>query len=291
MHIYRNQRIDLNNYSKSKFSKVSDKIIKKIWVDKRGKSGQEILEFVLNLIGEYTFDKKYLREIDEWTFELKTIAGKTIRVQVECGNVDDFPQIIVTEDNNRMSYNYVPISGNSNLLYLDTEKLENLETGFTQYYNGNYDKTVMKKDGLAATICFYNPNQSLSYDEKNSSIYLVSDKLKEIIKQSKSLNINKLYNDIASNIDENINSFEISIYDEKSNKILDKVIISNKKIAYILLTETYSNGSVTLEEDHRNENRFSAHINNVYINYDGTLEEFNLLKKKMERKLKKEEEW
>ena len=290
MHIYRSQRINLKSCSKSKFPRVSNKIIDKLWLDSNGRSGQEILEIALNLIGEYTFDKKYLREIDEWTFELKTTAGKLIRVQVECGDVEDCPQIIVTEDNNRVAYNYVPISGNSNLLYFDTEKQEDLEKGFTQYYNGDYDKILMKKDGLALIIYFYNPSDSLSYDEKCSTTFLVSDRLKESIKQAKSLNALEMYNIIANELDADINSFEIHEYDEKTRDTLNRIIIYNRKLAYIFLSKKYSNGSVSLEEDHRNEERFSVKIDNVRIDYDATLSEFDLLKRKMVRKINKKEE-
>ena len=111
MKIYRNENINLNFSQRSRFPRVSRKIIDKLWLDKRGKGGQEFLELALNLIGDYEFDKKYIKELDEYTFELKTTEGKTVRVELECGNMDDCPQIKVTEDNVQMSYDYTPISG------------------------------------------------------------------------------------------------------------------------------------------------------------------------------------
>ena len=289
MNIYRNQRINLVNRPISKFPRVSDEIIKKLWLDKRGRSGQNFLELVLNLIGDYDFDRKYLREIDGNTFELKTTEGKKIRVQLECGNVDDCPQVIVTEDNIEMSYDYVPISGNSNLLYLDTTQEKDVKTGFIQYYNGDYDKVLMKKDDIVTIIYLYCPNPPTTYDERHSSTFFVSDKLKEAIKQADSSNFVELYNTITGNLDEDIKGFEILMYDQKTRKTLNKILVSNNKIDYILITKKYDNGYVSLEEDNRKKGRFSVNIENVRIDYDDTMEKFDTLKKSLERKLTKED--
>ena len=287
MNIYRNQRINLSFRPKSKFPRVSDKVIKKLWLDSRGRSGQAFLEIALNLIGDYNFDRTYLKEIDESTFELKTTSGKEIRIQLECGDIDNCPQIKVTEDNFEMSYDYTPISGFSNLLFFDTTQLKDLETGFIQFYHGDYDEVLMKKDNIVSIVYFNNPNTPDSYNEVRSSTFLVSDKLKEAVKQTDSTNVIELYNSIVNNLDDNIRSFEINIYDDKSYKTLDKIIVTNRKLDYILLTKKYDNGSVTLEEDHRDKERFSANIVNVKIDYDDTLKEFDLLKQSLERRLTK----
>ena len=285
MNIYRNQYINLVGLNKSKFPKVSNKIVEKLWLDKKGRSGQDFLELALYLIGNYDFNKYYLKEIDDYTFQLKTKAGKTIKVQVEPGSVDDCPQIKVTEDKAEMSYDYVPVSGNSNLLYFDTTQQKDTETGFIQYYNGEYDEVLMEKDDIVTTIYFYCPNPPVSYNERKGSTYLVSSKLKESIKLVDPTDVVALYNTIAENLDEDIKGFEINKYNRKTRKTLDRIIASNKKIIYILLTKEYANGSVTLEEDNRDDERFSVNINNVRVNYDETLEEFGSLKRNLERKL------
>ena len=100
----------------------------------------------------------------------------------------------------------------------------------------------------------------------------------------------EMYNIIANELDADINSFEIHEYDEKTRDTLNRIIIYNRKLAYIFLSKKYSNGSVSLEEDHRNEERFSVKIDNVRIDYDATLSEFDLLKRKMVRKINKKEE-
>lgn len=286
MNIFRDQKVNLVSRSKSKFPKVSNKILDRIWTDRRGKSGQDILEYALNLIGKYEFDKNYLREINENTFELKTTSGKKIIVSVSCGNPDDFPQITVTEDNIETAYNYVPVSGNSNLLYFDTDKQTDLETGFVQYYVGYCDQVLMSKDGITTMVSFYNPNPLGSYEKDNKSQFLVSDKLKNATKKAISKDIVELYNAIVENLGD-VKTFEIHIYDSKSYKTLDKIIVSNRTISYILLTRKYGSGSVTLEEDHRKGNKFSAHIDNVYINYDEALDEFESLERALGRRLKR----
>ncbi len=288
MNIYRNQIINLVNHSKSKFPRVPSAIKDRLWLDERGRDGQSFLELALNLIGNYSFDKKYIKEIDDKTFELKTTEGKIIRVQLEYGSIDDLPQIKVVEDNIEMSYNYVQMSGNSNLLYFDTTEQKDLKTGFIQYYNGDYDEVLMRKNGIITCVYFYNPNPPESYEKIKSSTFLVSDQLKEVIKKSDSSNIVELYNEIVSNLDKDITSFEIHSYDEKTRDTLNRIIVSNNKLAYILLTKKYSNGSVTLEEDHRKREWFSTKIENVRINYDDTLTEFDTLKNSLERKLKRD---
>jgi len=289
MNIYRNQRINIAYRPKSKFPRVSENIIKKLWLDNSGRTGQAFLEIALNLIGDYKFDKNYLKELDEWTFELKTTEGKIIKVGVECGSVDDCPQIIVTEDNKKMSYDYVPISGNSNLLYFDTTQEEDLETGFTQYFNGEYDEMLIEKDGTITVVYFYNPNTPKSYDERKSSTFLVSDRLKEAVKQADSTNVIELYNSITSNLDDNVSSFEINKYRVNSHKTTDKITVVGRKLAYILLTKEYENGSVTLEEDHREKSRFSTTIDNVKVDYEATIQDFDSLQKQLQRRLTKEE--
>ncbi len=287
MNIYRNKEVNMFFRPTSRFPRVSKKITENLWLAK-GRSGQELLESMLNLIGDYDFDRRYLREIDNRTFELKTRAGKIIKVKLVCGNFDDCPQIIVTEDNVEMSYDYVPISSNHDLLYFDTTEQKDVETGFIQYFNGEYDKVSMSNDGVSTIIHFYNPNVPETYDERKGSTFLVSDRLKEAVKRSIKLDTVELYNSIASNLDENVNGFDILRYDEKTRKTMDEIIVSDGRIAYILLTKKYANGSVTLEEDNREEKRFSANIDNVDIDYVETLSEFNSLKTNLEMKLRKE---
>ena len=287
MNIYRNKEVNMFFRPKSKFPRVSKKITERLWLTE-GRSGQELLESMLNLIGDYEFDRRYLREIDDRTFELMTKAGKKIKVQLVCGSIDDCPQIIVTEDNIEMSYDYVPISSNKDLLYFDTTEQKDVETGFVQSFNGEYDRVYMSNDGVCTIIHFYNPNPPATYDERKSSTFLVSDRLKEAVKQTIKSGTVELYNAIANNLDSNVGGFDIHRYDEKTRKTLDKIIVSNGQIIYILLTKKYDKGSVTLEEDNREEKRFSANIDNVDINYVETLSDFDTLKKDLEMKLKKD---
>jgi hypothetical protein len=287
MNIYRNKEINIFLRPTSRFPRVSKKIAENLWLTK-GRNGQELLESMLNLIGDYDFDRRYLREIDNRTFELKTRAGKIIKVKLVYGNLDDCPQIIVTEDNVEMSYDYVPISSNNDLLYFDTTEQKDVETGFIQYFNGEYDKVSMSNDGVSTILRFYNPNVPETYDERKGSTFLVSDRLKEAVKRTIKLDTVELYNSIASNLDENVNGFDILRYDEKTRKTIDEIKVSDGRIAYILLTKKYANGSVALEEDNREEKRFSANIDNVDIDYAETLSEFNSLKTNLEMKLRKE---
>ena len=287
MNIYRNKEVNMFFRPKSKFPRVSKKITERLWLTE-GRSGQELLESMLNLIGDYEFDRRYLREIDDRTFELMTKAGKKIKVQLVCGSIDACPQIIVTEDNIEMSYDYVPISSNKDLLYFDTTEQKDVETGFVQSFNGEYDRVYMSNDGVCTIIHFYNPNPPATYDERKSSTFLVSDRLKEAVKQTIKSGTVELYNAIANNLDESVGGFDIHRYDEKTRKTLDKIIVSNGQIIYILLTKKYDKGSVTLEEDNREEKRFSANIDNVDINYVETLSDFDTLKKDLEMKLKKD---
>ena len=287
MNIYRNQRINLVNRPKSRFSIVSNEIIDNLWL--RDMDGQVFLELALNLIGNYDFDRKYLREIDEYTFELKTKDGKSVKVQVECGSIDDCPQIKVTEDNIEMSYDYIPVSGDDNLLYFNTTQERNIKTGFIQYYNGGYDKMLMEKDGIVTIIYLYCPHPPATYDERECSTYFASNKLKEAIKQADSSDVIELYNVITENLDDDIKSFEIKMYEDKSYKILNDIVVSNNIIEYILLTKKYADGSVTIEEDNRNRERFSVNIDNVRIDYNDTMQKFGTLKRTLEKRLTKED--
>ena len=287
MKLYRNKELNIFLHQRSRFPRVSKKITENLWLTK-GRNGQELLEIMLNLIGDYDFDNGYVKEIDGRTFELMTKAGKKIKVQLVCGSIDDCPQIIVTEDNIEMSYDYVPISSNKDLLYFDTTEQKDVETGFVQSFNGEYDRVYMSNDGVCTIIHFYNPNPPATYDERKSSTFLVSDRLKEAVKQTIKSGTVELYNAIASNLDERVRAFEINRYDEKTYDTIDKIIVSNGQIIYILLTKKYDKGSVTLEEDNREEKRFSANIDNVDINYVETLSDFDTLKKDLEMKLKKD---
>ena len=67
----------------------------------------------------------------------------------------------------------------SNLLYFDTDKQTDLETGFVQYYVGYCDQVLMSKDGITTMVSFYNPNPLGSYEKDIRSIFLVSDKLQK----------------------------------------------------------------------------------------------------------------
>ena len=109
--------------------------------------------------------------------------------------------------------------------YFDTTMKKELDTGFIQFYDGVYDNVQMRNNGVVTNVIFYNPNPPASYDERQSTTFLVSDELKDVIKQLNPSDFVNLYNEIAANLDENINSFEIHSYDGKTRKTLNRVII------------------------------------------------------------------
>ena len=286
MIVCRDKRFNIMFQKRSKFPQLSDQMLELLQFVGNGDI-QVVLEKILNLIGNYSFDSTYLREINDRTFELKTTDGKLINVHLEPGDIDNCPQIMITEDNIKTVYDYIiGTGGKKNKLFLETNKQIDLNTGFTQFYYCRYDEVAMKKDGLVTLIYFYNPNLEKEYDKMVKQLFFVSDKLKEAVKNTDFTDIVKTYNDIVLNLDENVKSFEILIYDDKTYKHIDNVVVSNGELKYLLLTKKHPGGFVTIEEDNRRDKQsFSAVINNVRINYDDTLSEFDEIKNEMQKKL------
>ena len=280
--IYNYDRLNLQNIENTKFPNNNKELEQKLssWMYNRVRNAHDILEKLITLIEPNTFKQDYLvfSESNN-SFTLKTTSNQTIEFKFIYGDIDEFPELIVRKDGIERTYS-VLYEDKSDLILIDSYKYVDEKQQYTQYFFTTSDVFEVKKDNYV--FKFYISNPAHSCNDK----YLINEKLKQMIINTKTTDIIELFNLLQANLNENNSSYSISKIDLESNMELDSISVQGNELVRLKLTkQTKSGKSITIEDDKRNS--FSINLDSEEFNLFEETKSFKDKQNKLVQSLKK----
>lgn len=208
-------------------------------------TGHDIIAKVLTLAGYSEFNKREFEILNEETFNIFTKDGRTIKLRITYGDMDEPPKVIIT-NNNIEEYYEVMTEFYTNNIIVEPEKTVNLSNNFIQYYKYNCDSFSKEENGITLFVWVGRTDKS-----RKEEFFFIDEDIKKEFINTKFNNLLEVYYFLTKKFNKSTTYMKMSTYDDHFY-LLDNITISNGIVNDLELSTLMTSNKIRLAGEDSN---------------------------------------